>query len=321
MMFSQPYDTNTGKMTKVSVITNNVVKYITQNSNEDFSYGYPIGGLQTYYIIGKNRDEKDLLIWDFPLFFKDVRNRPSVAINLRPYVVNADKPFTTLKDIVRDKNGVVFQQVLAYLSNKQNEDIHFIKPILDNIGMGFVAIIQAAVKRITTLTPQDKASVEIACLTYIHYLHNINVKLEDDTERISNFVSKARLSYPYDKKQIRKLVEEITILGNMTDNNFEVLSKLLRNALPGDMGEVVNLDVVINMLDNGWFGPGSNKSIFIGFEYLPMLTTLLYSCSSTTLYKNTKIGVALEADKRRVDLPAIESFIFNRVIKHEIGEL
>lgn len=321
MNFSQPYDTNTGKLTKVSVITNNILKYITQNSNEDFTYDYPIGGLQTYYIIGKNKDEKDLLIWDFPIFFKDVRNRLSVVINLRPYVVNADKPFTDLKDIIRDKNAVMFQLVLAYLSNKQNEDINFIKPILPNIAMGFTAMILAAIRRISNLPPDAKANVEIACLTYVHYLYNIDIKLEDDVERITNFVSKVRLSYPFDKKTIRAIVDRITIFDRDTDDNFSVLGKLLKNSLPADMRDVVNLDAIISMLENGWFGPGSNKSIFIAMEYLPMLATLVYSCSSTSLYKNTKIGQALEVEKRRIGLDEVNNFIFNRVIKHEIGEL
>ena len=87
------------------------------------------------------------------------------------------------------------------------------------------------------------------------------------------------------------------------------------------MSSVVNMDAITNMLNNSWFGPGSTKATYIAIEYLPMLTAMVYSCATSGLYKNTKIGLAIENSKRYIKLDEVENFIFNNIVKKELGEL
>lgn len=323
MYFQQPYDTNTGKLVKTNLITNGLLKYITGNNNTDLSYGFPIGGLETIYITGKNAEEANMLTWDFPIFFKDVRSRACVAMNLRPYVVNAKKEFTSLSEISRDKNAITFLMLLAYLSDKCNQDPMYLKPILHNISTGFASIVLSTVSRITVLTAIDRVNLEIACHMYVHNMVYPENDLREDLERLSNFVNKVKLSYPLDKRTITSRIDMILNNANLENkpHSFVLLQALLSGALPEDMKTIVNTEAVCSMLDNGWFGPGSSKGLFIALEYLPMLTTMIYSCVSSSLYKNTKVGQALEGNKRNIGFEDIKQFIFNNVIKKEVGEL
>lgn len=323
MFFTQPYETLTGKLVNTSLITNSILRYITGTGGQDLSYGFPIAGYETIYITGKNKEEKDMLVWDFPLLFKDVRNRLCVAIDLRPYVVNANKPFESLSEIARDKTAITLLQVLAAVTEKVNNDVNYIKPILANISTAFTAIILSAVNRITALNAIDNVNIEIACHIYIHMQMYPNNNIRDDAERIVNFLHKVRLSAPLDRRTLQVRVD--SILSNEKLNNklisFSLLGELLRGSLPEDMSSVVNMDAITNMLNNSWFGPGSTKATYIAIEYLPMLIAMVYSCATSGLYKNTKVGLAIENSKRYIRLDEVENFIFNNIVKKELGEL
>lgn len=323
MFFTQPYETLTGKLVNTSLITNSILRYITGTGGQDLSYGFPIAGYETIYITGKNKEEKDMLVWDFPLLFKDVRNRLCVAIDLRPYVVNANKPFESLSEIARDKTAIILLQVLAAVTEKVNQDVNYIKPILANISTAFTAIILSAVNRITALNAIDKVNIEIACHIYMHMQMYPNNNVRDDSERIVNFLHKVRLSAPLDRKTLQVRVDSILANKNLENKliSFSLLGELLRGSIPEDMSSVVNMDAITNMLNNSWFGPGSTKATYIALEYIPMLVAMVYSCATSGLYKNTKIGLAIENSKRYIRLDEIENFIFNNIVKKELGEI
>ena len=158
---------------------------------------------------------------------------------------------------------------------------------------------------------------------YVHNMVYPENDLRDDLERLSNFVNKVKLSFPLDKRTITSRIDMILNNANLENkpHSFVLLQALLSGALPEDMKTIVNTEAVCSMLDNGWFGPGSSKGLFIALEYLPMLTTMIYSCVSSSLYKNTKVGQALEGNKRNIGFEDIKQFIFNNVIKKEVGEL
>lgn len=323
MFFTQPYETLTGKLVNTSLITNSILRYITGTGGVDLSYGFPIAGYETIYITGKNKEEKDMLVWDFPLLFKDVRNRLCVAIDLRPYVVNVNKPFESLSEIARDKTAITLLQVLAAVTEKVNQDVNYIKPILANISTAFASIILSAVNRITALNAIDKVNIEIASHIYTHIQMYPNNNVREDSERIVNFLHKVKLSAPLDRRTLQVRVDSILANKNLDNKliSFSLLGELLRGSIPEDMSSVVNMDAITNMLNNSWFGPGSTKATYIALEYIPMLVAMVYSCATSGLYKNTKIGLAIENSKRYIRLDEVENFIFNNIVKKELGEI
>lgn len=319
----KPYETRTGKLVNTSKIEQDLIRYITEEHiNDEISYEYKDQGYKWYFITGRNPEEKQLPFFDFPIFFSNIRHQPSIAIDVRPYVVNVKQPFDTLASVLRDRYAVNFKILQAYITYRVDEDEGSIRPIIPNIMCAFSAIISNAVNRITQLPAPDRIGIEIASSIYAYHMFYPANDLEDDVERLTAILAKSKLSFPIDKRLLRDQVETIITHANVKGlDGMKVLEQLLSAAIAEDMRGIVNFDTICKMLDNAWYGPGSTKAIYVALESVGTLVAMIYSCGASQMYKSSKIAIALDAKKRQIDMDQIVHYINNVLVKGDLEKL
>ena len=318
----KPYETSTGKLFNSDKVAKDVLAYITsEHITDELGYDYKDSGYNFVFITGKNELEKELPVFDFPLFFKNIRNVPTIAIDIRPYVVNAKQPFTSLKEILRDRNAVNFLILTAYLSIKFEEDELALRPILHHILIAFSTLIVNAINRITQLPLPDKVGVEIASSIYAYAMFYPENDLKDETDKLTALLSKSKLTFPIDKRLLKDQIEQIVSGVTEPVTGLKLLSNLLNTSVPEDMRAIVNIEAICKVFDNSWYGPGSTRAVYISLESLPTFMAMVYACGASNMYKSSKIAIALDANKRAIDLPAVVSYINNTLVKRDLESL
>ena len=193
-----------------------------------------------------------------------------------------------------------------------------LKPIMGNIISSLVFILSNSVRRISVLNAIDVVNLEIAIAIYGYALFNPDNKLVDDIERITNVISKLKLSFPIDR---RTLQEKVSLLAEHEDKLSIVGIPLLKNLveiyLPEDARAVVNVDAIFSILENGWYGPDGSKSIYIAIESMP----LVYSMTATTMFKNSKLAAILDKEKNKIGVNDFLKYMQGTYIKKELGGL
>ena len=289
MPILKPYETTTGRLVNTKPIVEALLGYITKNSiTDELAYEFYQGDVEIYIITGKNEDEKDLPVFNQPVFFRNIRNKESVAIDLRPYVnQNAVKnDFSKLIEVIRDKHSANFLILSMLLLIKTEVNTVDLKPIMGNIISSLVFILSNSVRRISVLNAIDVVNLEIAIAIYGYALFNPDNKLVDDIERITNVISKLKLSFPIDRRTLQEKV-----------------------------------DAIFSILENGWYGPDGSKSIYIAIESMPVLVALVYSMTATTMFKNSKLAAILDKEKNKIGVNDFLKYMQGTYIKKELGGL
>lgn len=316
----KPYETATGKLFNSDKIAKDIFEYVTSNHiGNELSYDFQNQGFLFYFITGKNEEEKALPTFDFPIYFKNIRNQEGVAIDIRPYVVNVNKhEFISLKEVLRDRNAVNFLLLTAYLPIRLEEDDLIFRPILPNIMLAFATIIVNAVNRITQLPVMDKFAIEIASSIYTYHMFFPENNLKDEVDKLTALISKVRLSLPMDKRLLKDQIEQI--VNSITEDltGLKLLGNLLSSATPEDMRAIVNIEAICRVFDNSWYGPGGTRAIYIALESLTTFIALVYACGASNMYKSSKVAVALDANKRAIDLAYVVNYINNNLVKKDL---
>ena len=325
MSILKPYETTTGRLTNTKPIVDALLNYITKNSlTDELAYEFYQGDVEIYIITGKNEDEKELPVFNQPVFFRNIRNKESVAIDLRPYVnQNAVKgDFTKLIEVIRDKHSANFLILSMLLLIKTEVSTVDLKPIMGNVISSLVFILSNSVRRISVLNAIDVVNLEIAIAIYGYALFNPDNKLVDDIERITNIISKLKLSFPIDR---RTLQEKVSLLAEHEDKlsivGIPLLKNLIEIYLPEDARAVVNVDAIFSILENGWYGPDGSKSIYIAIESMPVLVALVYSMTASTMFKNSKLASILDKEKNKIGTNDFLKYMQGTYIKKELGGL
>lgn len=319
----KPYETTTGKLTNTKPIISALMDYIVRNGIKDeLAYEFYIGDIDLYIITGKNEEEKALPVFDQPLFFNNLRNAPSVALDFRPYVNYAmvKNGVNNLRDVMRDKNSGNFLLLLTLLYLRTEFSVSDIRPVLINAMSAFASIMSAAVSKITILNAPDKLNLEIASAVYAYTLFFPNNKISEDVEKIVGSLNKVKFSFPIDR---RILQEKVNLLSSV-DNTLvgtEKLKALIDVVLPSDVTDIITINAIFSILDNSWYGPGTTRSVYIAFESIPMLIALIYGVGASTMFKSSKIAAILEAKRRQIGIDDVVHYLNNTFIKKELGKL
>lgn len=324
MEILKPYETTTGKLVNTKPLINAVLEYITRNSiGDELAYEFYQGDVEVYIITGKNEEEKLIPVFEQPLYFKNIRNKPSVAIDLRPYINHSliKQDFTNLRDVVRDKHSANFLILSALLSLKLEVNNSELRPILVNVISALTSIVAAAVSKISVISLPDKVNIEIATAIYAYTLFYPGNNVSDDAERIANALTKVKFSFPIDKKSLIEKVKQVEEGDFSNQYGLTLLENLIKFYTPEDINNIITINSIFSILDNGWYGPGGARTVFIAFECLPVLVSLLYAVGASTMFKSSKIATVIEVNRRKINLDEIVNYLNNVVIKKEFGRL
>lgn len=321
----KPYETTAGSLIDTNAIIKKVNEFITLTQvGDSIAYEFYQGDVGMYIITGKNDKEKELPLFDFPLFFKDVRGKSSIAIDLRPYVNSTliKEPFDKLETVMRDKYSANFVIFIALLANRLDIDVNDIKPIQNNIITAFVAIMSNALNRVMPLDPISRTRIDLAIGLYAYTLIYPNKNYLDDIVRVSNTLGNCKLTLTAEKNTIGKVIEELlTKVDSTKQGNITYLMDLFKVALPEDLHDVINVDAIYTSLSNGWFGPGNTTAIYISFESISVFISLVYSCINSRMFMKSKVGTIINDNKRKIDIAHIDNYITNILLKKELGNL
>lgn len=321
-MLLKPYETTSGKLINTLAIQKSILEYITANDDAvNLGYEFTNAEYKLIVITGKNDTEKSIPGFILPLYFKDIKNVECVAIDVRPYLTSVyNKDISNILDYARDKHAINFLVLTTVLYYKQANDLMGLKPIVGYGLNAFFSVIVAAINKITMLSPMDKLSIETAAGVYAYSLFTTQ-DIRDDRERLIAYLGRAKYSFPVDRKN---LVTNIDLaLGGYDPSvtGLTSLGNILKNVLPNDLQELANVNGVCAILENSWWGPGGNTTVYASLESLPLFMAMVYSLLSNPAYKNSKLGTIIEYAKKRAGLDNYKKYIDQTLVSDTIGRL
>ena len=319
-----PYETTACKMLHTATIEAQYKKFITNVKEEDLSYELYQGTPLLYFITGKDEEEKELPILNFPLAIETLRREPAIIIDIRPYVNNAKikSEFTKLGEVVIDKYAVNFLTLSALLTYRCKLDTTILKPVQSTLITTFIAICSSAIRKQSFLPPIDTLNIEIAIGLYAYTLLNPNVDVCDDVDRVASILSGCKYSLPVNSKQVMEIASKLA--ESLNSNNFtsiDYLKELLKLSVTEDTKNNVDINVLYNALSNSWYGPGDTPMVFVALESMPTFAAMLYSIFVSSMYKKTKISNLIDVNKKRIDAVGYLKYIETSVINSEFKGL
>jgi len=309
MLIIDPYKTTFGSLISVTKIREQLVRYLSINNILSYEY-VSTSDVKLAFITGYNADEKEIAILDHPMVVTNVYNITYVVVDVRKYISSVDEKPENLGDVAKDKNSLEFLALRAGLIRDfASEDLSLHRGIYKNISSALASIVTTAVNNIVILDPVEKANVEIA----ITYYANAMTVPEDDLKDMLSSIKARTAKSSYSLKMTNKMVDN-TIKQLPEDIvNVESLITCIKAVLSEGKRELINVDVLVNMLANSWYGPGNGETVIMSLENIPTLMALVYVNISNKSYKRTQVATILDKNKRMVGLNVIEKHLDNYI--------
>ena len=320
MKILTPYETVACKVINTAPLVATYKKFITNIREEDLSYELYQGDPLLYFITGKDEEEKELPILNFPLQIETLKREPAIIIDIRSYVnsVKIKDEFTKLSEVVRDKYAVNFLTLSALLTYRAQFDKAILKPIQSTLLTTFIALCSTSIRKQSFLPPIDALNMEVAIGLYAYSLLNPEVKLYDDIVRVSAIMAGCKYSLPVTNKQI---MDAATRLAGAVDQDkytgINYLKELLYASVPEDTRKNVDINVLYNALTNSWYGPGETTATYVALESMPVFTAMIYAVLSSSMYKKTKIAQIIDSNKKKIDIISFLKYLDGPIITQE----
>ena len=299
MKILTPYETVACKVINTAPLVATYKKFITNVREEDLSYELYQGDPLLYFITGKDEEEKELPILNFPLQIETLKREPAIIIDIRSYV-----------------NSV--KTLSALLTYRAQFDKAILKPIQSTLLTAFIAICSTSIRKQSFLPPIDALNMEVAIGLYAYSLLNPEVKLYDDIVRVSTIMSSCKYSLPVTNKQI---MDAATRLAGAVDQDkytgINYLKELLYASVPEDTRKNVDINVLYNALTNSWYGPGETTATYVALESMPVFTAMVYAVLSSSMYKKTKIAQIIDSNKKKIDIISFLKYLDGPIITQE----
>lgn len=305
-----PYKTTYGKLVNINTTVDHLKRYINTVNLDELEYEYPsTGKARVIYITGYNPEEKELPVFDHPIYIKTLKGVDVLVTDLRRYVNTGDQLAGKLSDITRDSNSVGFCVTRALLTMEfrlGNVGAHRIiyKPAASAMGVW----ISGMVSTIVGLDPGEAFDVETVVTIYANTLFYPEDELVRAKENIAGRVLSSKHVYALDRKRVAALLAgydyEVT-------NGMEGLLKNITKVLPESKSRYITVDSLIGAMGNVWYGPGGTETPIIALEDMPTWITILFSVITNRSYSKSRIGMLLNKHKRVIDSKAIDKHISN----------
>jgi hypothetical protein len=299
MKIYDPYETTYGSLISTNSCRTDLIKYISTTDTNALSYEYYSNeGVNVAFITGVNEEERELPVFDHPMCVKDIRGNEYIVSDVRKYVNPVESNISLkLEEIVRDKNGLEFV-VLRALLTKDFKDgkVGLHRNVFKPAATAMSTLIASLLSNVVGLDPVEKGNVEIATACYFHIMLTDQDEMEEMTDINRVKVIKGNYSIKFTSNMIEKVISKVSnVMVNIND-----LVSAIKAVLPEEKSKFVNLDVIVNMTNNLWYGHGGSETTIISLEHLPTFLALVYVGLENKSYKKTRLAMLLDKSKRSI---------------------
>lgn len=300
MIIANPYNTTYGNLITTSNIEKELTKYLITTKLTNLNYEYTRTEIPLVFITGCTEEEKNLPMFTHPLVFNNIKEQPHIAIDLRKYVRSIKEQPLTVGEIFKDSSScdylITSSIVMSdFLVGKYAD----YREILNDVTIAYAMFLSYIISVVVMLDPAEKYKLELGCSYFCNLLQLPNERTNEYIDSIISRIANSKLSLPSSFKTVETVIKEIDISGVSLD--YSGLIHVIKQCLPEEKADLINDTVLVNMFSNLWYGPGSNESIIIGMECMPIWIAVVYSCLNDNSYKRTKLANILNKYNKNID--------------------
>lgn len=294
------YETTYGKIINKARIAKEIREYYVRSDvalNYEYNSGCSTG---LCFITGYSKEEQDLILFDHPVLFKDIKENWIVAVDLRKFVksIKDDEQPISIQDVAKDQAGLDFSILRGLLvADFLDHNYGVARPLYQGMAVGYGCLLGKLLNIYTKLNPDEQVEVEIAAALFCSSLTVDMQDLDDTLLNIIARISNYKYSIGISKHTIEQIASKLYIKGQSLDD----LLDLIKQVLPEEKAQLINDSVLINLLSNMWFGPGGNETLIVGLEHLPTWIATSYISLQHTSYKRARLSQFLNSISRQLD--------------------
>ncbi len=298
-MILNPYETSIGLHFNTKNLELKLSEFLIKGRDtKNLNYEYVIDKeIDVIFITGKNEDEKDLPIWNHPLFITDFRGSKKIFVDMRSYVrPKKDEEIININSIVTNKLGFdftiirVIYMVLLY-TNKNSID-----NISNNLAIAFSKWVSTSIKSALYLDVESVIKLEVLTLHYILCKFNDSKLNGNDIDNIYFKISKLHKALKGNVKYVRE-----TCIGINTEPKDVVdLANNIRIAIKNPLVKDMTSAMIYNILSTTWFGINPNENITMSLEHIPKLIAIVGTSLESKVLKHSRLSNILNENKRTI---------------------
>lgn len=314
MIVKNPYSTSYGEMINIDNVIKEVTRYMDINKYPDLSYEVlDKPSAKIVFITGYKKQERELPIWDFPLYhngviYVDLR-KYTKAPEVRDNLAEVEKP-DRVESMFRDQASCRFLVAAAItMSQLNSEELTPLRPVLPCIGTAYGMLMSYCSDIIVKLNPIEMLDVEIAGYFFASIMLLYRDTYREFAPSIAARISNSRLSMQPNIKTVDKVINNMIEFG--IQNNIGSFAKSLSVILPPEKAELITEGSIFQVLSNVWFGPGGTPTIIMSLECMGLFIPLLYTCMTDKTYKKTKLSTIFDKYKKNINDQLVVTTIGN----------
>lgn len=298
-MILNPYETKIGLHFNTKNLELKLSEFLikgrdTSNLNYEFVIDREI---DVIFITGKNDEEKDLPVWNHPLFIVDFRGSKKIFVDMRPFVKpKKDVEIININSIVTNKLGFDFTIIRVVYMVLLFKDKNSISSISNSLAIAFSKWVSSSIKSALYLDIESVIKLEILTLHYI-LCKFVDNKLDgDEIDNIYFKISKLHKALKGNVKYVRE-----TCIGINT-NPIDVvdLANNIRIAIKNPLVKDMTSAMIYNILSTTWYGVNSSENITMSLEHIPTLIAIIGTSLENKALKHNRISNILNDNKRSI---------------------
>ena len=298
MVVYDPYESSYGKLINIEKNKKELQKYLITSGFNNHNYEYSSNpNNKLLFIIGANQDERDLIPFNHPLIFKDVKDQTVIAVDLRKYVKQIDGFPLNISEVVKDKASCDFLiNTSLIISDFMSSDFGEYRKLYESVTSSFSLFISNIINMLVTLNPMEKLLVEVAVCYYSNASLTPGDDMKDYYGSIVARMSHTKLSLPVNKRTIEETIEKLDV----NKINTETLMSCIKSVLPEEKATLINETLFLNYLSNLTYLPGGNETLIIALDNICVWMSVLYSSLADVTYKKSRLSNILDKNSRTI---------------------
>lgn len=294
MISNIPNETTYGSLLNNKKLTDTILKYMVE-SDGNLNYEYANASeCNIVFITGKNEVERDLPLWEIPFVIKDIKGNNVVVTDLRKYVKKSSDDLVNLNDIVKDEASFKFLVLeTLVISDLVSENYGEFIPIEKNIVTAATMWLSNSITATVLLNPVEQLKIELVIASYFYRMF-MNGFIDSGIIKVK--VSKTKLSIPTTLSSVEGVLSDL----DLDVKDFKDLVNNIKQVLNEDRGELIDDNVVLTAVGGTWYGPGSNETVMVALESLPLLISLVYAGVAIKTYKRSRLSTILDKNSRKI---------------------
>lgn len=314
-MILNPYETSIGLHFNTKNLELKLSEFLIKGTDtKNLNYEYVIDReIDVIFITGKNEDEKELPVWNHPLFITDFRGSKKIFVDMRPYVrPKKDEEIININNIVTNRLGFDFTIIrvvyIALLYKNKNS----IDNISSGLALAFSKWVSSSIKSALYLDVESVIKLEVLTLHYILCKFNDEKLNGDDIDNIYFKISKLHKTLKGNIKYVRE-----TCIGINTEPKDVVdLANNIRIAVKNPLVKDMTSSMIYNILSTTWFGINPNENITMSLEHIPTLIAIVGTSLESKVLKHSRLSNILNDNKRSIGGDELMKNIYLTVKDH-----